>query len=119
VAAEGLDFSECGLLLLVGDCPIRQLVLCEKDFGWVALWGLDPEVVGSLWLMASTTWRKITSAEGLHDLGRRACPFESNPRIYFITEERHRKPQSGFPSSWRLLVAPTWLPFYGQPQLAC
>jgi hypothetical protein len=33
------------LLLLVGGCPIRQRVLCEKDFGWMALWGLNPEVL--------------------------------------------------------------------------
>jgi hypothetical protein len=41
----------------------------------VALWGLNPEVLGSLWLMASATWGEITSAEGLHDRGRRAVPL--------------------------------------------
>jgi hypothetical protein len=31
-------FSNKRLLLLVGDYPIRQLVLYEKDLGWMALW---------------------------------------------------------------------------------
>jgi hypothetical protein len=56
----------------VGGCPIRKRVLCEKDFGWIAFWGLNPEVLWSLWLMASATCGEITSAEGLHDWGRRA-----------------------------------------------
>jgi hypothetical protein len=44
------------ILLLVGDDPIRKLVLYQKDFGWMAFLDLDPEVLGSLWLMASATW---------------------------------------------------------------
>jgi hypothetical protein len=40
-----LTFSNKWLLLLVGDCPIRQLVLSEKDFGWIALWELNPELL--------------------------------------------------------------------------
>jgi hypothetical protein len=48
-------FSNKGLLVLV-DYPFRQLVLYEKDFGWMALWELNPEVLGSLWPMASATW---------------------------------------------------------------
>jgi hypothetical protein len=40
----------------VGDYSIRQLVLYEKDFGWMAFWELNPEVLGSLWPMASATW---------------------------------------------------------------
>jgi hypothetical protein len=53
---KALTFSDKGLLLLVGDCPIRQRVLCKKDFGWMAFWGLNPEVLGSIWLTASATW---------------------------------------------------------------
>jgi hypothetical protein len=41
----------------------------------MALWGLNPEVLWSLWLMASATWGKITSAEGLNDWGKRAVPL--------------------------------------------
>jgi hypothetical protein len=41
----------------------------------MALWGLNPEVLWSLWLMASATWGEITSAEVLHDWGRRAVPL--------------------------------------------
>jgi hypothetical protein len=65
-----LTFSDKGLLLLVEDCSIRQRVLCKKDFGWIALWGLNPEVMGSLWLMASTT-----SAEGPMIGEGGPCPF--------------------------------------------
>jgi hypothetical protein len=53
---KALTFSNKGLLLLVGDYPIRQLVLYEKDFVWMVFWELNPEVLGSLWLMASATW---------------------------------------------------------------
>jgi hypothetical protein len=59
----------------VGDWPITQRVLCKKDFGWISLWGLNPEMLWSLWLMASATWGEITSAEGLHDWRRRAVPL--------------------------------------------
>jgi hypothetical protein len=72
---KALTFSDKGLLLLVGDCPIMQRVLCKKDFGWMALWGLNREPLGSLWLMVSATWGEITWAEGLHDWGRRAVPI--------------------------------------------
>jgi hypothetical protein len=93
---KAFNFSDKGLLLLVEDCPIRQCALCEKDLDWIALWGLNPEVLGLLWLMASATWGEITSAEGLHDWGRRAVPlFELNPNIYLTTEEKHGKPRSG------------------------
>jgi hypothetical protein len=33
---KALAFSNQDLLLLLGDYPIRQLVLYEKDFGWMA-----------------------------------------------------------------------------------
>jgi hypothetical protein len=59
----------------MGDCHIRQRVLCKKDFGWMALWGLNPDVLGSLCLMASATWGGMTSAEGLHDWGGQAVPI--------------------------------------------
>jgi hypothetical protein len=48
-------FSNKGLLLLAGEYPIRLLAHCEKDFGWIALLDLNPELLGSLWLMASAT----------------------------------------------------------------
>jgi hypothetical protein len=51
-----LTFSNKGLLLLVGDYHIRQLVLYEKDFGWLTFRELNPEVLVSLWLMASKTF---------------------------------------------------------------
>lgn len=28
----------------MGDCPVRQIVLGEKDFGWTAFWELKPEL---------------------------------------------------------------------------
>jgi hypothetical protein len=72
---KALTFSDQGLLLLVGDYPIRQRVLCKKDYGWMALWGLNTELLGSLWLMASATWGENHSVEGLHDWGRQAVPL--------------------------------------------
>jgi hypothetical protein len=39
----------------MADCSLRQLVLYEKDFGWMAFWELDPEVLKSLWLKATLT----------------------------------------------------------------
>jgi hypothetical protein len=54
--AEGLDKFKLGLLLLVGGDPIRQLVLFERNFGWMDEWELNPDGLGSLWLMASETW---------------------------------------------------------------
>jgi hypothetical protein len=117
---KALTHSDQGLLLLVGDCTIRQRVLWEKDSGWLVLSGLNPEILWSLWLMASATWWEITSAEGLHDWGRRAVPlFKLYPGICLTTEEKHGKPQSGLPSSCKLLVAPTWMTFNRQPRLAC
>jgi hypothetical protein len=53
---KALTFSNEGLLPLVGDYPIKQLVLSEKEFGWMALWKLNPEVLGLLSLMATATW---------------------------------------------------------------
>jgi hypothetical protein len=60
----------------MGGDPIRQLVLCERNFGWMDVWELNPEGLGSHWLMASATWWwGVNLAEGLHDWGRRAVPL--------------------------------------------
>jgi hypothetical protein len=57
----------------VGDHPIKRRVLYEKDFGWMAFWELNPEVLGSLWLMTlRLRGGGITLAEALPDSGRRA-----------------------------------------------
>jgi hypothetical protein len=32
------------------DVPFGQLVLYEKNFGWMDVWELNPEWLGSLWL---------------------------------------------------------------------
>jgi hypothetical protein len=37
--AGRLELFKLGAMLLAGDYPIRQLVLCEEDFGWMALSG--------------------------------------------------------------------------------
>jgi hypothetical protein len=39
----------------MGDYPERPIVLYEKNFGYVAFWEFNPEVLGSLWLIASMT----------------------------------------------------------------
>jgi hypothetical protein len=59
----------------VGDYPIRQLVLCEKDFGWMALWELNPEVLGSIWLMAYATWGKSLRLKAFMIGEDGPCPF--------------------------------------------
>jgi hypothetical protein len=53
-----VTYSNKGKLLLVGDYPISQLVLYEKDFGSMAFWEFKAEVLGSLWLMASANGGK-------------------------------------------------------------
>jgi hypothetical protein len=94
--AEGLDFSFYGILLLVGDYPIRQHIIYEKDFGWMAFWELDLEELRSLWLMACTARGGITLDEVLHDWGMQTMPLlELYPGICLATEENHGKPQSG------------------------
>jgi hypothetical protein len=45
-----------------GDDPNRQLVLYERNFGWMDVWELNPEGLGSFWLTASATWGGITLA---------------------------------------------------------
>jgi hypothetical protein len=85
--AEGLDLSNWVLLPMMGDYPIRQLVFYEKDFGWMAFWQLDPEMLESLWL------------KGLHDLGRQAvpllnCTLASVSQLKKSTESFSRWPSS-------------------------
>jgi hypothetical protein len=78
-----------GSLLVVGDCPIRQLILHTMILvGWFS-WDLNPEVLGSLWLKASV----------IDEAGR--APFQLCPGIRLTTEEKHGKSQSGQPSSHR------------------
>jgi hypothetical protein len=60
-----LNFSSWELLLLVGDYPIRQLVLCEKDFGWMTL-GVEPTSVGN------------ALADGLCDLGAKSLRLKAS-----------------------------------------
>jgi hypothetical protein len=120
VAAEGLDFSRTGIIG-TGERSCHQAT-CPL---WKGFWlddtlGVGPRSVG------------MALADGLCDLGGKSlelkasmtgeggpCPFELCLGICLATEEKHGKPQSGLPSSWRLLVAQTYLPFYGQPRLAC
>jgi hypothetical protein len=68
---KALTFSNNWLLLLLGDYPIRQLVLWEKDFGWMIVWELKSEVLGSLRLMASAIWGLKASMIGESV----PCPF--------------------------------------------
>jgi hypothetical protein len=56
----------------------------------MALWELNPEVLGSLWQMACATFffggGGITLAEGLHIWGRRAVPILN----YTLSEAENR-----------------------------
>jgi hypothetical protein len=61
-------------MLIVGDYPIRQLILHPRILvGWFS-WQLNAEVLWSLWLKASATWggshRPKASVKG-----RRAVPL--------------------------------------------
>jgi hypothetical protein len=73
----------------VGDCPNRQLVLYQKDFGRTAFLGVEPRSVG------------VDLAEGLCDWGRESlrlkasvigeagrAPFELYPGICLTTEDK-------------------------------
>jgi hypothetical protein len=73
----------------------------------MALWELNLEVLGSLWLMAFATWGKITSAEGLHDWGRRAVSL-LNYTLAFATQLRKSTENL---SQGSRVVALTWPPF--------
>jgi hypothetical protein len=66
---------------MVGNYPIRQLVLYENDFGWMAFWELNPEVLELLWLMTYSTLEGggVTLAEGLHDWGNAVFYVNSGP----------------------------------------
>jgi hypothetical protein len=92
-----------GILLIVGDYPIRQLILHPRILVWWFSWELNPEVLGSFWLQASAMGPGggITSAEGLRDGEAGRAPFELCPGIRLTTEEKHEEPQSGLPSSHR------------------
>jgi hypothetical protein len=72
---KALTFSDKGLLLLVGDCHIRQRVLCGKEFGWMALWVKNPEILGSLWLMASAISGKSLQLKASMIGEGAPCPF--------------------------------------------
>jgi hypothetical protein len=47
---KALTCSDYGLLALAGHEPVRQLVLYEKNFRCIHVWGLN------LWLKASAMW---------------------------------------------------------------
>jgi hypothetical protein len=95
VAAEGLTFQTRDIAAS-GVYPIRQLLLYQKDFGWMAFLGVEPRSV------------EVALAEGLCDLGKGEslflkasvigeagrAPFELYPDICLTTEEKHGKPQS-------------------------
>jgi hypothetical protein len=52
--AEGLDFFKQGLTGATGGRLSHQATcIREKDFGWIALSELNPEMLGLLWLKTS------------------------------------------------------------------
>jgi hypothetical protein len=58
--------------------PIRQLILCEEDFGWTALSDFNPEILEPLCLMVSADTGEIKLAKGIYDWEMR-----SSPLLYF------------------------------------
>jgi hypothetical protein len=55
VLAEGLDFLKLGAIATYGRLSHQATCPYEKDFGWMAFWELNRELLGSFWLMASAT----------------------------------------------------------------
>jgi hypothetical protein len=43
VMTEDTDLSKQGLLLVVGDYPVRPIVLYEKEFCSMVFWELNPK----------------------------------------------------------------------------
>jgi hypothetical protein len=95
VAAEGRDMFTLGAiangwrLIPSGKFPLGK----KKNFGWMDVWGLNREGLGSLWLIASATlgesfWLKA-SMIGVGGYAR----FELYPGICLTTEENHEKTQ--------------------------
>jgi hypothetical protein len=108
--------------LLVGDYCIRKLVLYEKDFGWMAFWELDPEVLGLLWLVGFCDLGGggggNTFAVCRQDWGRQAMPL-LNYTVPFALQLRKGMEILSQGGQVIRLLALTWLSFEGQPQLAC
>jgi hypothetical protein len=44
-------------LKALGGWSHQAICLCERKFGWMDIWELTPEGLGSLWLITSATWR--------------------------------------------------------------
>jgi hypothetical protein len=68
-----------GILLLAWDCPGRWLVLYQKDFGWMALLGVEPRNVCA------------ASAEGLRDLEGGPRPLWSIPWHFLYSWGKARR----------------------------
>jgi hypothetical protein len=67
------------MLLLVGDCPNRQLVVYQKHLGWKASVGAEHRSVGVSLAdgLCDLALGGFILAEGLHDWVRRAVPLSN------------------------------------------
>jgi hypothetical protein len=96
VAAEDLDIFRLGVVATGGRLSHQATCPLWKGFWLMAVWGLNPEVLWSLWLMASATWGGNHFSWRPPWLGKPGrAPSELYPGICLRTEERHGKPQSG------------------------
>jgi hypothetical protein len=57
--------------------PVRQVVLYEKNFGWLDVWELNSERWDRYGWGPERLWGGIIWAEGLHDWGMQAVPLFS------------------------------------------
>jgi hypothetical protein len=78
----------------VGDYPIRQLVVYERDFVWKAFLRVEPRCVGIA--LAEDLYDfggvgGITLAEGLRDCGRRAVPLLNYTPAFTLQVRKARK----------------------------
>jgi hypothetical protein len=92
----------------IGVVPHQKTCPLSVGFGWMAFLGLEPSSVG------------VASAEGLHDWVRRAVPILNYTLTFALQPRKSTENLSQCtPAATVPLVAPTWLPFEGQPRLAC
>jgi hypothetical protein len=108
-----------GALLLPGGCPIRQLVLYQKNCGWMDFLGIEHRSIGVVLAEGPCDLRLITSAEGLRDGEADSAPFELYPGICLATEEKHGRRQTVYPSSHSTARCAHLVSFEGEPRLAC
>jgi hypothetical protein len=69
---------------------IRQLVLYEKNFLWIAFWIVYPEGLGSLWLKAFANWGESRWLKASIFRERGSVRFQLYSLLCLTTEKKHK-----------------------------